>query len=185
MSIRWVTGITAACKNPPNKPLCLKHQECFWFSSQQAMGRRTHGQVLYSILLVRGFGQGMGSPISGSLVSTDVQLPTPKAGCLPPPNPSALRCRTEGMTDWQEWAWRWKGEKGNLAPESTCCRGEWGCLALKAFYRPHMQERKLCSVLLFMEWLNYLPLIFIDCDQPYPSGIHPQQLGGSFWQMSP
>lgn len=33
----------------------------------------------------------MESPVSGSLVSTDVQLPSPKAGCLPPAHPITSR----------------------------------------------------------------------------------------------
>lgn len=45
-----------------------------------------------------GFGQGMGSTISGSLASTDVQL---KTVCLPPPNPMStglLNRRNDRLT---------------------------------------------------------------------------------------
>lgn len=145
------------------------------------MGRRTQGQILQSILLVRGFEQGVGSQISGSLLSTNVRLSTPKAGCcLSKPHQCGDAKQNDRLTGM---SLKVEGEEGESCP--WCYRGEWGCLALKAFYRLHVQEGKLYSVLLFMEWLNYLPFIFIDCDQPYPSGIHPQQLGGSFWQMSP
>lgn len=93
MLVRWVTGNkhNSSLQKSSQQPLCLRHQECFWFSSKQAMGRRAHGQVLYSMLLVRGFRQGMGSQISGCLMSTDVHLPSAKAGCLPPPNPVSAR----------------------------------------------------------------------------------------------
>lgn len=79
----------------PNKHLYPRHCKCFWFFFKQAMGRKTHGQVLHSILLVREFGQGEGSPNSGSFMDTDVHLLSTEAGCVPSQIPAVLSCQAE------------------------------------------------------------------------------------------
>lgn len=96
------------------------------------MGGRTRGQVLHSVLLAGGFGQGTGSPNSVSPVGTS--------------EPWQLGAAEQREYGWTRVSARVGGKEGESCPTATCFRGEWECLAPKDFYACRVGEKALLCI---------------------------------------
>lgn len=111
--------------------------------------------------------------------------PALKLGVCPLRTPAVLGCRAEEIQSSRRQCGVEGGERESC-PRSHVLQIVMGDTWLqKLFYVCVMSGGKLCSLFFSVNGLNYLPCVFIDCDQPHPVDINPWHRGWGFWQLTP